>query len=229
VILQLTDAKSDRLLGPAGDFGVRVQAGRNDELGSLAHSFNALGDFGVRVQAGRNDELGSLAHSFNALGDIVSLRDKELRELAFVDLLTGLANRVGFLYFIAEHLHPESEMSALLILNINNFHYINEHLGYQEGDMVLRCIAGRLKGFKRPVVKVARLGGNTFSLMLERINEEDLTNVLAQVDTYFTEPIFIDRQRLDMSATSGVAIYPAHGLNAEVLLRNAEVALCNAT
>ncbi|MDW5418021.1 EAL domain-containing protein [Iodobacter sp. CM08] len=188
----------------------------------------AAGDFGVRVQAGRSDELGSLAHAFNALGDIVSLRDKELRELAFVDSLTGLVNRVGFLHFIAENLHPESGMSALLILNINNFHYINEHLGYQEGDMALRCIADRLKGFNRPVVKVARLGGNIFSLMLERINDDDLNKVLAQVDTYFSEPMFIDGQRLDISATSGVAIYPAHGLSAEVLLRNAEIALCNA-
>ncbi|MBY0446513.1 MAG: diguanylate cyclase [Burkholderiales bacterium] len=122
----------------------------------------ATGDFGVRIQAGRSDELGSIARAFNALGELVTARDQSLRELAYVDSLSGLANRVGFLHYMSEHLHTDRGSFALLALNINDFHFINEYLGYQDGDAVLRVIAGRLNGLHRPVTKVARLGGEYF-------------------------------------------------------------------
>ncbi|MFC7421092.1 putative bifunctional diguanylate cyclase/phosphodiesterase [Iodobacter arcticus] len=188
----------------------------------------ATGDFGVRIQAGRNDELGNIARAFNALGELVSARDQSLRELAYVDSLSGLVNRVGFLHFAAEHLNPERGSFALLILNINDFHFINEYLGYQQGDEVLRHIAERLNVLRRPVIKVARLGGNTFGVLLERVLSDDVLKVLERLDASMTEPLLMGGERLDISASSGVALFPEHGLSADILLRNAEVALCGA-
>ena len=182
------------------------------------------GDFGVRVQTGRQDELGSLAHAFNALGEMISSRDRELRELAFVDSLTSLANRVGFLHFISGRLPQESGECAVVILNLNDFHYINEHLGYQDGDAALRSLAERLNRFHRPVTQVARLGGNTFALFLERIVRQDVADLMERIDSLWVEPLYINGQRLDISATTGVAIYPEHGQSADILLRNAELA-----
>jgi diguanylate cyclase (GGDEF)-like protein len=188
----------------------------------------ASGDFGVRIQAGRKDELGSIARAFNALGELITLRDQSLCELAYVDSLSGLANRIGFLHYMSEHLLTERGSFALLVLNINDFHFINEYLGYQDGDAVLRAMADRLNSFKRPVTKVARLGGNTFALLLERVLNDDVIKVLERVDASMAEPVFIGKERLDISATSGVALFPEHGLSADILLRNAEVALCDA-
>jgi diguanylate cyclase (GGDEF)-like protein len=188
----------------------------------------AAGDFGVRIHAGRQDELGSLARAFNALGELVLSRDQSLRELAYVDSLSGLANRAGFLLYVEAHLRPESGAYALVVLNVNDFHFINEYLGYQDGDMALRFIAGRLNAFQRPVTKVARIGGNTFALLLERVLNDDVLKVLERVDACMAEPLMIGKERLDISATSGVALFPEHGFSADSLLRNAEVALCDA-
>ncbi|NHQ88406.1 EAL domain-containing protein [Iodobacter sp. HSC-16F04] len=188
----------------------------------------ASGDFGVRIHAGRQDELGSLARAFNALGELILARDKSLRELAFVDSLSGLANRAGFLLYVEEHLRPGCGAYALVVLNVNDFHFINEYLGYQDGDTALRFVAGRLNLFQRPVTKVARLGGNTFALLLERVLHDDVLKVLERVDICMAEPLLIGKERLDISATSGVALFPEHGFSADSLLRNAEVALCDA-
>ncbi|MBY0446514.1 MAG: GGDEF domain-containing phosphodiesterase, partial [Burkholderiales bacterium] len=79
-----------------------------------------------------------------------------------------------------------------------------------------------------PLQKSLVWGGNTFALLLERVLGDDVLKVLERVDVSMAGPVFIGKERLDISATSGVALFPEHGLSADILLRNAEVAHCDA-
>ena len=159
-------------------------------------------------------------------------RGKLLEALALRDPLTGLANRRllddRIEMALARARRYKSAM-ALLYLDLDGFKEINDTLGHRAGDVLLTMVAGRLVATVREEDTVARLGGDEFIIALWSVrNSDETATVAARVIEAVAQPYGIEGHTVRISTSAGVAIYPAHGLDAEALLKNADLALYEA-
>ncbi|MEN3110705.1 putative bifunctional diguanylate cyclase/phosphodiesterase [Uliginosibacterium paludis] len=155
--------------------------------------------------------------------------EREARELAARDLLTGVPNRRALhAFFDAMFGHSAApEPFFLAILDLDGFKAINDLYGHLAGDALLRCIAGRLKAAVPVPDFVCRLAGDEFALVIR--SQADAARVRARVEAIaevLQQPIVIEGHELQISATFGMAAFPADGDTLGLLLRRADVALC---
>jgi len=154
--------------------------------------------------------------------------EKRLRYLAFYDPLTGLSNRV----LLTEHLNeqfryvtPERRV-AVALFNIDGFKIINDVLGHDAGDSVLRELGARLSQAFGGADGVARLAADEFAAVISSDgNRESLREKLQEVKRALEAPLQLPASRLDLRVSVGVAMAPQDGESAETLLRNADNAL----
>ena len=149
---------------------------------------------------------------------------------ALHDGLTGLPNRTLFALRVkrsCEQATPTlSSSCAVMLLDLDHFKEINDTLGHQVGDQLLRAVADRLSAGLRPGDTVARLGGDEFAILaLNLVSVSDALAVGARVLETLSEPFTIDEVRLDVEASLGIALYPEHGDQMDLLLRQADIAL----
>jgi diguanylate cyclase (GGDEF)-like protein len=196
-----------------------------DELSQAAHRI-AQGDYGQALPALPQDEIGQLATSFAHMRDGIASREERIVRLAYADTLTGLPNRTRFLETFARL--PAGSPRAVAVLNIDRFAMINNALGYQVGDRLLREVGERISTLERPPVMVARLWGDHFAFLLDIETEDCARSFAAAVLEQLRDPITLDGQRLDIGGSIGIALYPQDGLDASTLLRRAELALAAA-
>jgi diguanylate cyclase (GGDEF)-like protein len=196
-----------------------------DELSKAAHRI-AQGDYGQALPALPQDEIGQLATSFAHMRDGIASREERIVRLAYADSLTGLPNRTRFLETFARL--PAGSPRAVAVLNIDRFAMINNALGYQVGDRLLREVGERISTLERPPVMVARLWGDHFAFLLDIETEDCARSFAAAVLEQLRDPITLDGQRLDIGGSIGIALYPQDGLDASTLLRRAELALAAA-
>jgi diguanylate cyclase (GGDEF)-like protein len=193
-----------------------------DELSKAAHRI-AQGDYGQALPALPQDEIGQLATSFAHMRDGIASREERIVRLAYVDSLTDLPNRTRFLETFARL--PAGAQRAVAVLNIDRFALINNALGYQVGDRLLREVGARLSNLEHPPLMVARLWGARFAFLIEITGEECARAFADAVLAQLRDPITLDGQRLDIGGSIGIALYPQDGLDAGTLLRRAELAL----
>ena len=170
-------------------------------------------------------------------GTVIDITDRkraeeQVKHIAFHDALTGLPNRLLFndrLTMAVAHAHRSGERVSILFLDLDRFKVINDSLGHSVGDELLRRVAERLAGCVREGDTVARLGGDEFTVLAERMEKEDDAAKIAQkILGALRLPFFIDGRELFITASMGVAIYPADGESAEDLVRNADTAMYRA-
>ena len=154
---------------------------------------------------------------------------EQLRHLANFDRLTGLPNRVMFHDRLAHALAKSERFNrrtALLFVDLDRFKSINDSLGHQIGDRVLRRTAKRLVRCVRNCDTVTRLGGDEFTVILEEI--DDVQTVIAITERILDtlgEPLYLDDYDLHLTASIGIALFPDDGADAETLLQNADTAM----
>lgn len=153
-------------------------------------------------------------------------------ELAFRDGLTGLANRSVFRTQLVERIKVANETSqsiAVLCVDLDRFKTVNDTLGHPIGDALLRKVADRLKTASREDDLVARLGGDEFAVIQSGMFQPDAAKTLAKrlVDL-IGRTYTVDGEVLHIGASIGVAFSPENGLEADVLLKNADLALYRA-
>jgi PAS domain S-box-containing protein/diguanylate cyclase (GGDEF)-like protein len=149
--------------------------------------------------------------------------------LAYYDPLTGLANRALFLEWLRQILHgagQEGQKAALVLADIERLASVNESLGRQAGDALIRELAARL-GHAKNASAVARVSGDQFAAVLPAVKgrSEAGRRLDALLHECFDRPFRLDGTELRIAARTGVALYPADGGDAEALLANAEAAL----
>src|SRR5688572_25270306 len=174
--------------------------------------------------------IAGLALNFRDVSERKAL-EEQLRQLAFHDPLTLLANRSLFRNRVQHALtlaQRSRQRVAVLFLDLDNFKNVNDSLGHDAGDRLLQAAAQRLVKSTRPSDTVARLGGDEFAILLEGISESaDVERVAATITRSFDEPLQLDGSDTYMAASIGIA-FSQPGDDTEQLLRNADIAMYNA-
>lgn len=204
-------------------------------------SFNALafGAFAVRLLiAGESGAIG-LAALLTLIGGGLFLLaygfGRHLVAMEFMalhDPLTGLPNRALFedrLEMATAASRRRNNMSAVLLLDLDNFKHVNDGLGHTIGDKLLQAVAKRLTASVRAVDTVARLGGDEFVTILTGIHESRQALLLGRrIATAIAEPVEVEGHTIHTSATIGIALYPSDVEGTRPILRNADLALYRA-
>lgn len=147
--------------------------------------------------------------------------------LAYYDVVTGLPNRTLCMEHLTQALHSSSGKLALVLGDIQRFRMINETLGRQAGDAVLKQVAAHLLQFVQTPENLARVSADGFATFLPEIRS--VAEVVHRIENLAAKalhtPVRIDGKELTLSFTVGVAVYPDDGADAETLFHNAEAAL----
>ena len=149
----------------------------------------------------------------------------ELEHQAFHDPLTGLANRLLFMNRVDFVLKRRTGNAAVIYVDLDNFKPINDTYGHDAGDAVLKAAGERLMGSLRPSDTAARLGGDEFAVLLVDIPEEHIGVVADRIVGNITKPLEFDGRELLVGASLGVASAASGTLDADSLVRNADVAM----
>lgn len=158
--------------------------------------------------------------------------EEHLRYLAQHDDLTGLPNRMLFNNRL-EHALAESRRSntltAVLFLDLDRFKNINDSLGHEAGDQLLQQVSGRLKQSVREIDTVARFGGDEFAVILEAVEEvKNAAQVAGKILKCLQQPFKLVEQKVYVTASMGVALFPSDGKDGEGLMKAADVAMYRA-
>lgn len=198
----------------------------------LVESANRLkaGDFASAVPGtGQVDEVGALARAFDQMRQSIADKQAEVQRLAYWDRLTGLPNREQFRATLVDAMvtHPaESVPVSVVTLNLDRFKHVNDVLGYAFGDELLCAVAQRLQGLlRRKQDMVARLGGDVFGLLLYRTEHEGAHTLTQAIARLFEEPLTLRGQTVDVNASMGVATWPTHADQPDLLLSRSEIAM----
>ncbi len=187
------------------------------------------GSYDASIKVQRPDELGVLAEGLQLMQAAVQSRDQSIRRLAYEDSLTGLMNRVAFGAALNEALGAaRSRPIGVAVINLHRFRRINEHLGYSVGDAVLIKMAQRIAAVPSVNAAVARLAADQFAAFARLRDGETLQAWGSSLLLALAEPVYVESQPIDISATLGLAQASGNSLTADELMRCADLALENA-
>ena len=158
--------------------------------------------------------------------------DRKLSQLNLYDPLTGVPNRMLFLQNLERALQLASQQqtsTALLLINLDGFKRINDSFGNEAGDQLVATMAQRLSRCVRRSDRIARIGGDEFTLLLEDCHcAEDVALVAKKVIDVLSSPFTLGGQPVMVSCSIGIAIYPEVGESVEDLLQAANMAMLEA-
>jgi diguanylate cyclase (GGDEF)-like protein/PAS domain S-box-containing protein len=177
------------------------------------------------------DENGICTHYVGVFRDITTAKESEqkLDHLAHHDSLTGLPNRMLFndrLAHAMQRCAREHQQLALLFIDLDRFKNVNDTLGHHVGDELLKQVSHALTANMREGDTLARLGGDEFILLLENIEGQYGTTVVAEkLMSVFEHPFLIADHELFVTCSVGISLFPSDGDDLNMLIRNADVAM----
>lgn len=155
--------------------------------------------------------------------------EKEINYLAYYDGRTGLPNRTLFINRLEQSIHLARRLEKLIgvvFLDLDSFKAVNDTIGHDGGDEMLKKVAERLSRSLRKSDTVARFGGDEFVISLNHISRvEDIKKIADNIMKTFAQPFKINGQEFFISASAGIAIFPVDGEEADILIKNADLAM----
>ena len=211
------------------------------------------GNLDVKCDVASDDESGDLSRMFNSMMDIISNNYKELsaskaalevseqelkknyahiEQLAYHDGLTGLYNRVAFMKYAYKIFHDASvgaSKHAIFFIDLDNFKNINDTLGHDYGDLLLKDVSDRMLSCIASDDILARNGGDEFLILKNRFDTvDDLENFASQLVNVVHHPFILNDETAVVSMSVGIAVFPNNGLTVSELIKNADIAMYNA-
>ncbi len=168
------------------------------------------------------------------LGWFYDITDRKVMEdrvehMAYHDTLTELPNRDLFRDRLSQAIanaEREKSVLALMFVDLDKFKPVNDRHGHGVGDRLLKAVADRIRGCLRKTDSAARVGGDEFVILLQSVKaEENALKVAENIRHALNRPFNIDELTLDISSTTGIAIYPDHAGDAQQLLKRADIAM----
>ena len=154
--------------------------------------------------------------------------EEELKNLVYFDSLTKLPNRIALTNDIQEHVkQQESITAALMIIDIDNFKYINDTLGHHFGDEFLIEIAKIFLNLSSQSIRVYRIGGDEFAFLVTA-SMPQIEMAAQEIMNCFHKPIYMDKIKIHTTLSMGIAVYPFAGKTVQQLLKNADIAMYEA-
>jgi diguanylate cyclase (GGDEF)-like protein len=147
---------------------------------------------------------------------------------ALHDSLTGLPNRALFHVRAEQTMTTDGGRTAVMLVDLDHFKEVNDTLGHQAGDCLLREVAVRMTAILDPSITVARLGGDEFAVIVPPSQAEQTAELAEQMMAQLREPVVVDGVRIGIHASAGVAFHPDHAATVEALLQRADIALYRA-
>lgn len=180
-----------------------------------------------------DDANGAIEHFVSVFSDISDIKSahRKAEYLAAHDVLTGLPNRTLFhdrLRHALAQARRKRERVALMFIDLDNFKDINDTLGHDIGDQLLKEAAVRLQQVMRDVDTVARLGGDEFTAVLSDCDAESANRVARRIVDELSASFEIQDRKLFVSASLGVAFFPEDGHDSNALIKAADTAMYRA-
>jgi len=206
------------------------------DLAASARRIEA-GDYDVQVPAStRTDEMGELERAFNRMSESVARHDRDVRQIAYTDALTGLTNRLAFredLDHRLAQLRGSGRELALLFADIDDFKRVNDTLGHEAGDEALLQFATRIREAVQAHggegAMLARFGGDEFVILVEAEQARPLATRLAEVLVReLRVPLEIEGRQVFLGTSIGITLFPEDADSASALMKNGDIAMYQA-
>lgn len=226
-----------------------------DPIFSLKENMSeaAAGNLNLFSDIQSNDEFGELSDKFNTMMNIISSNYKELEEskkaledsetelkknyahieqLAYHDGLTGLYNRVAFMKYAHDIFHndgPTLNRHAIFFIDLDNFKNVNDTLGHDYGDILLKQVSEKLSSYTSENDILARTGGDEFLILKTKFStNQELETFAKHLVNIVDNPFDLDGEIAHVSMSVGIAIFPSNGLTISELIKNADIAMYSA-
>lgn len=201
-----------------------------EPVAQIAHALKmeADGNDVEKLPEANTLEARELVTAFETMRSQVRLRQMELEHQAMHDSLTGLPNRLFLRRKMIEFIEASGRSSqslALLMIDLNRFKEINDTLGHQVGDRVLREIGPRFIRQLSEYDVLARLGGDEFAVLLPMSDDIRARQIAQKLCASLETTFDIEGQALQVGSSIGIALFPQHGFNDQALLQKADVAM----
>lgn len=158
--------------------------------------------------------------------------EERLTYLAQYDQLTGLVNRTLFRDRLVQAMARSKRLQqplGLMLLDLDRFKAVNDTLGHDVGDRLLKAVATRLQGCVREVDTVARMGGDEFTIILEGLScESDISIVARRITESLAEPFHLKEHEASIGVSIGITVYPSDDSEIDQLLKHADAAMYRA-
>ncbi|NCT84547.1 MAG: EAL domain-containing protein [Comamonadaceae bacterium] len=200
------------------------------------------GDLSARIAQQDRDEIGELALAFNQLADkqqqltlelaLAKETAQQAQILAYQDKLTGLANRTELSRLFEQLLFDAAEKSkvlGVLFLDLDRFKNVNDTLGHDSGDRLLKTMGERLQAVCGEDAYACRLGGDEFVVLVPGVDAASwLAGLARRILLAVAQPVALPGQELCVTGSVGISAYPQDGLDERMLMKHADVALYQA-
>ena len=211
--------------------GVLVSGTVTKPVRMLAESARSIeqGDYTRAVRVGRQDELGRLSSAFNHMIGAIAQREGLIKFQAYHDTLTGLPNRAS-LRMSLEKAVAATRLGngplALIAMDIRRLRDVNAALGHATGDVILQKVGSLLGNSIPDSAVVARIGGDEFAVLLQaKSGVEEAVDHVQKIVKLLETPISVAETPIQIEASFGIAAHPAHGADADTLLKHAETTM----
>ncbi len=206
------------------DAPIVVLSGFGDEEESLKAVRGGAQDYLVKDHTDGNSLVRALRYAIER-----KKAEDAIKHLAYHDCLTGLPSRIlfndRFTISISKG-RQDGKKVALMMLDLDHFKEINDNLGHDAGDEVLKDVSTRLTNIVRQTDTVCRLGGDEFALLMPDISSEEIIEEVAQrIMKAIRTPFIIYGSEIIIGASMGIAIYPEDSENLKTLIKHADVGM----
>lgn len=210
-----------------GNLNVISTIKSTNELGDLSRGLNKM----LHTIKSNYDELSSMHERLLETEDTLRNNYARIEYLAYHDVLTGLLNRLSFIEFTNQILgnsKVSKDHHAVFFIDLDNFKMINDTLGHDYGDLLLKQTAKRLLMLLSEKDCIARAGGDEFMIIKSYISSSKEAIAFANtVIHHFQMPLILDEETAYVAMSIGIAMYPENGLDTTSLTKNADIAMYN--